>query len=144
MHRLLRSAIVVTLLTGLLSSAAAAGPMTDGERQRVLAHFEMTEGWLVSEVAGLSKAQLTFRMTPDSWSIQDVVEHLAIAEPQYWKQVQDSLTQPLGYKSSRPMPRSSGMASIARTASVPARRASRPARKTSSSRWASSRRSAPR
>ena len=38
-------------------------------------------------------------MTPESWSIQDVVEHLAIAEPQYWQQVQDSLKQPLGYKS---------------------------------------------
>ena len=74
-------------------------PMTAGERQRVLAHLEMTEAWLVSETAGLSNAQLTFRMTPESWSIQDVVEHLAIAEPQYWQQVQDSLKQPLGYKS---------------------------------------------
>jgi hypothetical protein len=38
-------------------------------------------------------------MTPESWSIKDVVEHLAIAEPQYWQQVQDSLKQPVGYKS---------------------------------------------
>jgi hypothetical protein len=73
--------------------------MTEGERQRVLSHYEMTESWLASELADLSKAQLTFQMTPDSWSIQDVVEHLAIAEPQYWQQVQDSLKQPLGYKS---------------------------------------------
>ena len=58
----------------------------------------MTEAWLVSETNGLSNAQLTFRMTPESWSIQDVVEHLAIAEPQYWQQVQDSLKQPTGYK----------------------------------------------
>ena len=61
--------------------------------------LEMTENWLVSELEGLSAAQLTFRMSPDSWSIQDVVEHLAIAEPQYWQQVQDSLKQPPGYKS---------------------------------------------
>ncbi len=80
-------------------SIVLADPMTAGERQRVLAHFEMTEAWLASETTGLSTAQLTFRMTPDSWSIQDVVEHLAIAEPQYWQQVQDSLTQPVGYKS---------------------------------------------
>jgi len=79
-------------------SLAGADPMTAGERQRVLAHFEMTEAWLVSETSGLSNAQLTFRMTPESWSIQDVVEHLAIAEPQYWQQVQDSLKQPVGYK----------------------------------------------
>ena len=75
-----------------------ADPMTTGERQRLLAHLEMTEAWLVSETNGLSNAQLTFRMAPESWSIQDVVEHLAIAEPQYWQQVQDSLKQPTGYK----------------------------------------------
>ena len=76
-----------------------AGPMTEGDRQRLLAHLEMTEAWLVSETAGLANAQLTFKMTPESWSIQEVVEHLAIAEPQYWQQVQDSIKQPLGYKS---------------------------------------------
>jgi DinB superfamily len=82
-----------------LTATAFAEPMTAGERQRLLAHYEMTEAWLVSEIDGLSKAQLTYRMAPDSWSIQDVVEHLAIAEPQYWQQVQDSLKQPTGYKS---------------------------------------------
>jgi hypothetical protein len=74
---------------------AAAGPMTEGERQRLLAHFAMTEAWLASELAGLSDAQLAFRIAPDSWSVRDVVEHLAIAEPQYWKQLEDSMTRPL-------------------------------------------------
>jgi hypothetical protein len=68
--------------------------MTTGERQRLVAHLEMTEAWLVSELERLSDAQLKFKMTPESWSIMDVVEHLAIAEPQYWKNFQDSLKQP--------------------------------------------------
>jgi hypothetical protein len=81
-------------------TAVSAAPITDGERQRLVSHLEMTESWLAAELAGLSDAQLGFRMTPDSWSIADVVEHLAIAEPQYWKQLQDSLKQPAtGYKS---------------------------------------------
>ena len=80
-------------IAALLASPAQA-QMKDGDRQRLLAHFEMTESWLVSEVQGLSKAQLTFRMTPDSWSIMDVVEHLAVAEPQYWERVQNSMKQP--------------------------------------------------
>ncbi len=88
--------LFVALLT---SSAMAAPPLTSGDRQRVLAHLEMTEAWLVSEVEGLSEAQLSFRMTPESWSVEDVVEHLAIAEPQYWQQVQDSLQQPVGFTS---------------------------------------------
>lgn len=83
----------------LTAATLGASPLTAGDRQRVLAHFEMTEAWLVSELAGLSDAQLTFKMTPESWSIKDVVEHLAIAEPQYWTQVQESLQQPPGYKS---------------------------------------------
>jgi hypothetical protein len=90
--------LIATVLIGS-STAVDAGSMTAGDRQRLLAHLEMTEAWIVSETDGLSNAQLTFRITPDSWSIQEVVEHLAIAEPQYWQQVQDSLKQPLGYKS---------------------------------------------
>lgn len=68
--------------------------MTAGDRQRLLAHLEMTQSWLTSELKGLSDAQLRFRMKPDSWSITDVVEHLSIAEPQYWKQLTDSMKQP--------------------------------------------------
>jgi hypothetical protein len=68
--------------------------MSPGDRQRLLAHLEMTEGWVVTEVEHLSEAQLRFRMAPDTWSITDVVEHLSIAEPQYWKQLQDSMKQP--------------------------------------------------
>jgi hypothetical protein len=60
----------------------------------------MTGDWVTGELAGLSDAQLTFRMTPESWSIKDVVEHLAIAEPQYWANLEASLEEPVkaGYK----------------------------------------------
>jgi hypothetical protein len=86
---LLASVTIVTLL-----ASPTHAQMKDGDRQRLLAHFDMTESWLVSELQGLSKAQLTFRMTPESWSITDVVEHLAVAEPQYWERVQNSMKQP--------------------------------------------------
>src|SRR5687768_17295268 len=90
----MRTLLAALLAIATLASTASAEGMKDGERQRLLAHFEMTESWLVSEMSGLSPAQLTFKMTPDSWSIMDVVEHLAIAEPQYWQRVQDSMKQP--------------------------------------------------
>ncbi len=76
------------------ASLAAAGPMTVGERQRLVAHLEMTEAWLDSEVNNLSDAQLKFKMTPASWSVEEVVMHLAIAEPQYWSQFRESLAKP--------------------------------------------------
>jgi hypothetical protein len=68
--------------------------MKEGDRQRLLAHLEMTERWLADELKGLSAAQLAFQMTPESWSVAQVVEHLAIAEPQYWDTVAKSLAQP--------------------------------------------------
>ena len=100
MHSLVRLLATSTLIE-LTSATASAGPMTADERQRLPAHFEMTEAWLVSEVEPLSETQLNFRMTPDSWSVKDVVEHLAVAEPRYWQQVQDGVKQLLGYKSER-------------------------------------------
>ena len=92
---MLQSIGFVTLAALLSAAPAAAGPMTPGERQRLIAHLEMTNAWLESELAGLSKAQLTFKMAPESWSVAEVTEHLAIAEPQYWKNFQDSLAKPV-------------------------------------------------
>jgi hypothetical protein len=88
-------------LAMIVSAAPSAGQpqteqrtMTPGDRQRLLAHLAMTEDWLNAEVRGLTPAQARFQMTPESWSITQVVEHLAIAEPQYWTMVEDSLKQP--------------------------------------------------
>jgi len=78
-----------------ITSFAFAGPITTGERQRLVAHFEMTEAWLESEVSGLSDRQLKFKMTPESWSVEEVVMHLAIAEPQYWASFKESLAKPV-------------------------------------------------
>lgn len=86
--------LALTLIV-LATPAAAAGPMTAGERQRLVAHFEMTNAWLEDEVKNLSDAQLAFRMTPTSWSVEEVVMHLAIAEPQYWDQFKQSLAKPV-------------------------------------------------
>jgi hypothetical protein len=84
----------VLLSAACVSSLSAQATMTAGDRQRLLAHLEMTARWLGNELDGLTREQLAFKMTPDSWTITEVVEHLAIAEPQYWQRVQDSMKQP--------------------------------------------------
>lgn len=83
--------IAAIALVSVAATAVHAQPLTKGERQRLLAHLDFSENWINAEVAGLSKAQLEFRPSEKAWSIADVVEHLAIAEPQYWKQLQDSV-----------------------------------------------------
>ena len=91
----MRTAALLAAVGMAFSVSAAAGPMTPGDRQRLVAHLEMTESWLGDEIRQLSDAQLKFKMTPASWSVEEVVMHLAIAEPQYWSQFKESLAKPV-------------------------------------------------
>jgi uncharacterized damage-inducible protein DinB len=87
-------AALLSVLSVSLASSAHAGPMTKLERQRLVAHLELTESWLVEVTATLSPEQLKFRPSPGAWSISDVVEHLVIAEPQYWDEFQQAMKKP--------------------------------------------------
>jgi hypothetical protein len=74
---------------------AAAASLTALERQRLIAHLEMTSAWLPDEVSGLSAAQLQFRPAPGVWSILEVIEHLNIAGPIYWRQFHEAMEGPV-------------------------------------------------
>lgn len=125
----MRQTLLALVLAISLPAASSAQGITAGDRQRLLAHLEMTESLLLSELKGLSEAKLRFRMKPDSWSITDVVEHLSIAEPQYWKQLTDSMKQPPKTEKLEATDAAIfGTASIAPIGRRPARRGSRPAR----------------
>ena len=73
-------------------SAAALSPI---ERQHLVAHLEMTAAWLADEIAGLTAAQTEFRPDPDAWSIAQVVEHLIVVAPIYWRDLQAALDRPV-------------------------------------------------
>ena len=68
--------------------------MTQPEREHLVAHLEMTQSWLSDEVSPLSTAQLNFRPGPDRWTVAEVVQHLVVSEPNYWKLLHDALKQP--------------------------------------------------
>ena len=109
----MRSALVVCLLFGLAGDmaglrptpftpardtgptpSAAAGPITDGERQRLIAHMDMTSTWLIDEVSGLTPAQLQFKPAANAWNILQVVEHLVLVGPVYWNDLQKAMQTP--------------------------------------------------
>jgi hypothetical protein len=82
------------LLLALGAASVAGAAMTNLERQRLVAHLEMTESWLMDEVRGLSVAQLQFRPAPGVWNILEVMDHLVVSEPVYWRDLQNALKAP--------------------------------------------------
>jgi hypothetical protein len=85
---------LAVLVVSLRFGAVFAAPMTNEDRQHLIAHLEMTESWLNDEVSGLSPAQLNFRYASGKWTILEVVEHLTIAEPKYWADLQKDVKLP--------------------------------------------------
>jgi hypothetical protein len=73
---------------------AATPPITELDRQRLVAHMEMTASWLEDEVSGLSAAQAAFRPSATSWTILEVLDHLVVVGPIYWNDLQRA--RPMG------------------------------------------------
>src|ERR1700730_10769188 len=82
------------LLVALHLSAAGMTRMTDEDREHLLVHFEMTGQMVAEQVRGLSPTQLEYRASPDRWSIRECVSHLAVAEPDYWRDLMKSVKAP--------------------------------------------------
>ena len=84
--------LTICLLTApLFVTPMFAAPMSNDDREHLLVHMEMTTQMLAEQVRGLSPAQLEWKASPDRWSIREVVSHLAVAEPDYWRDLQKSL-----------------------------------------------------
>ena len=64
----------------LLSFTISDGGLTKEERKMAVAEMTNSHDHLMIALHGLSEAQLNYKMTPDSWSIAECVEHIAISE----------------------------------------------------------------
>lgn len=91
MRRTLAVAVLVFVACG---GSPLAATVTELDRQRLLAHLEMTAAWLADELSGLTVDQIAFRRAPETWSIAQVVEHLVVVAPIYWQDLQSALQQP--------------------------------------------------
>src|SRR5215472_18890918 len=91
---LVAALLMVAVLAFSVHLSAAPPPMTDQDREHLLVHFEMTGQMLAEQVRGLSQAQLEFKAGPDRWSIRECVSHLAVAEPDYWRDLMKQVKAP--------------------------------------------------
>jgi len=89
--RSMKTIRVLSLLVVTMTVRLFAAPMSDTDREHLLVHFEMTTQMVAEQVRGLSPAQLEYKASPDRWSIREVVSHLAVAEPDYWREIQKAL-----------------------------------------------------
>lgn len=90
----MRRFLIAAALLAAGTPAPTAPILSELERQRLVAHLDMTERWLTDEVSGLSPAQLSFRPAPGTWTILENLEHLVIVGPIYWQDLQKALKTP--------------------------------------------------
>jgi hypothetical protein len=91
----------VVIVCLIATGSAATAPITPLERQRLVAHLEVTASWLADELANLSPAQLTFRRAPGAWTILEVLDHLVVVGPIYWQDLQNAVKTPSSRKSTQ-------------------------------------------
>ena len=75
------------LISGILliclfnsTNAQQSDVWTEVDRKYLLENLVRSREELIKEVEGLSKAQWSFKESPDRWSINEIVEHIAIWE----------------------------------------------------------------
>jgi hypothetical protein len=82
--------LAVAFVVAAEAIPAGAPPITELERQRLVAHMQMTASWLEDEVTGLSAAQAAFRPSATSWTILEVLDHLVVVGPIYWRDLRSA------------------------------------------------------
>ncbi len=83
--------VIVLLISGFTTVNLQ---LSKEERKKAASELKKSEKHLTTTVKGLSEAQLNYKSSPESWSIANCVEHLAISENAFDKMVKGSLETP--------------------------------------------------
>ena len=90
----MKKIILPIVLLALVGFGAIQPGLTDEEREMAVKELKKTRDRLTSVVDGLSDEQLNFKATPESWSVAECVEHLAISENNIGGMLQGALQTP--------------------------------------------------
>lgn len=78
----------------LLLSFKVFGPeLTGAERKMAAEYLTSSKDDVLKSIKGLSEAQLKFKSSPESWSIKECVEHIALAEANISEMIQGTLKE---------------------------------------------------
>ena len=76
----MKKVILPIVLLALVGFGLITSGLNDKERKMAVAKLTKTQDRFTSTLEGLSAEELNFKPTPESWSIAECVEHLAISE----------------------------------------------------------------
>jgi hypothetical protein len=86
--------LCIAVLT-LFSFKTADVELTADERKAAVDHLTKSRDYMLKTVKGLSPAQLSYKSSPDSWSVAECAEHIAISESLIWGMLDGALkTEP--------------------------------------------------
>ncbi|MDC6351987.1 DinB family protein [Zeaxanthinibacter sp. PT1] len=86
------STILFALL--LMGFGMSGLKLTDEERTMAVDHLQETRDNLINAIEGLSEEQLNYKSSPESWSVAECVEHLAISEKMIGDMLKGTLESP--------------------------------------------------
>ena len=75
----------------MVQSTAQQKLWSEEDRKYLLANLKRTKDSVIKETQNLSKAQWNFKESPDRWSINQIVEHLAIWELLLQREISQAL-----------------------------------------------------
>lgn len=90
----MKKIILPVVAFALVSFGMLGTGITDEERKMAVEELTKTRDRLTSTVDGLSSEQLNFKPTPESWSVAECAEHLAISEGMIGGMLQGALQTP--------------------------------------------------
>ncbi len=86
------------LLLFIVFSGLAGTPTSDvlSKKERKFAgdYMKNTKADLQESIKGLSAAQVTYKISPDKWSVQECVYHIAVSENNLWAMLETSMKAP--------------------------------------------------
>lgn len=88
-----KTTILISCLALFVMNTAvvAQTELTKDERSKALDHLKSSQKELLKTVKGLSETQLNYKPTPETWSIAECIEHIAISEKNIFGIVQMTL-----------------------------------------------------
>ncbi len=87
----------ISFILAIVAICAFTGvkdPLTEKERKFASEFLSNTQNTLVDITKGLSEEQLKYKTTPDRWSIEDCVKHIAAAENGLWMMADSIIKSP--------------------------------------------------